>query len=75
MVAVEQDPFDLIDHTILTILLSKLRSCNLNPCLVRWIAAYVLLTSAPRMEVFPKGLNWGPSCSLLNGQRPSEHMA
>ena len=30
--------FDLIDHTIL---LSKLHSCNLHPCLVRWIAAFL----------------------------------
>ena len=30
--------FDLIDHTIL---LSKLHSFNLHPCLVRWIAAFL----------------------------------
>ena len=30
--------FDLIDHTIL---LSKLNSFNLHPCLVRWIAAFL----------------------------------
>ena len=30
--------FPLIDHTIL---LSKLHSCNLHPCLVRWIAAFL----------------------------------
>ena len=30
--------FDLTDHTIL---LSKLHSCNLHPCLVRWIAAFL----------------------------------
>ena len=30
--------FDLIDHTIL---LSKLHSCNLQPSLVRWIAAFL----------------------------------
>ena len=30
--------FDLIDRTIL---LSKLHSCNLHPCLVRWIAAFL----------------------------------
>ena len=30
--------FDLIDHTIL---LSKLHSCNLHPCLVRWIVAFL----------------------------------
>ena len=30
--------FDLIDHTIL---LSKLHSCNLHPCLVSWIAAFL----------------------------------
>ena len=30
--------FDLIDHTIL---LSKLHSCNLHPCLERWIAAFL----------------------------------
>ena len=45
VVAVVQDSFvdfrkgfDLIDHTIL---LSKLHSCNLHPCLVRWIAAFL----------------------------------
>ena len=30
--------FDLIDHTIL---LRKLHSCNLHPCLVRWIVAFL----------------------------------
>ena len=30
--------FDLIDHTIL---LNKLHSCNLHPCLLRWIAAFL----------------------------------
>ena len=40
MVTVVQDSFlfDLIDHTIL---LSKLHSCNLHSCLVRWIASFL----------------------------------
>ena len=34
----EKDLTFNIDHTIL---LSKLHSCNLHPCLVRWIAAFL----------------------------------
>ena len=56
--------FDLIDHTIL---LSKLNSCNLHPCLLRWIAAFL----GGRSQSVRIGSDFSNICSL-NGGIPQE---